>query len=186
MNSLFDSLGPAVWRASWQGSVLALVVFLVLSLLGERLAPRWRYLLWCVVMVRLLLLVTPASSWSAFNLVGSTTTQFETQLSERRSAPAFADAPRIPPPKTEVPTASKSNAAPAEGSNPSIGEAADSRADLQPVALATMPVSGASWSPLIIARILTTLWMTGCVLFGLRLFAALFAPATTSFRLPPD
>ena len=31
------------------------------------------------------------------------------------------------------------------------------------------------WSPLIVARILTALWMTGCVFFGLRLFATSFA-----------
>ena len=175
MNSLFDCLGPAVWRASWQGAVLAIAVFLLLSLLGERLAPRWRYLLWCVVMVRLLLLVTPASSWSAFNLVGSTTTQSETQLSERSNAPAIADTPRVPPTRTEVPAEPKSDAAPAEGSNPSIGETADSRAVLQPVAMAKTPVSSTRWSPLIVARILTTLWMTGCVFFGLRVFAASFA-----------
>ncbi len=68
MNSLFDSLGPAVWRASWQGALLAVAVFLLLTLLGERLGPRWRYLLWCVVMVRLLLLVTPATSWTRSTL----------------------------------------------------------------------------------------------------------------------
>ncbi len=31
------------------------------------------------------------------------------------------------------------------------------------------------WSPLIVARILTALWMTGCVFFGLRHFATSFA-----------
>jgi beta-lactamase regulating signal transducer with metallopeptidase domain/5-hydroxyisourate hydrolase-like protein (transthyretin family) len=68
MNALFDVVGPAVWRASWQASALAVVIGLVLWALGERLSPRWRYLFWSVVVVRLLLVVTPVSPWSLFNL----------------------------------------------------------------------------------------------------------------------
>ena len=69
MITLLDTLGPAIWRASWQAAVLALLVVLLLRSLGERLSPRWRFLLWSVVLIRLLFVATPASPWSVFNLV---------------------------------------------------------------------------------------------------------------------
>ena len=65
MITLLDTVGPAVLRASWQAAVLALVVMLLVRSLGERISPRWRYLLWSVVVIRLLLVATPASPWSA-------------------------------------------------------------------------------------------------------------------------
>ncbi|HWB13215.1 MAG TPA: hypothetical protein VG826_28575 [Pirellulales bacterium] len=69
MIALLDTIGPAVWRASWQAAALAVPVMLLLWCLGERLSPRWRFLLWSVVLARLLMLVAPASPWSVFNLV---------------------------------------------------------------------------------------------------------------------
>src|SRR5262245_20735684 len=69
MSTVLDAVGPAVARASWQAAALALLVVLLLWLLGERITPRWRYLLWSVVLIRLLCVATQASSWSAFNLV---------------------------------------------------------------------------------------------------------------------
>ena len=35
MNTLLDTLGPAVWRASWQAAALALLVVLLLRALGN-------------------------------------------------------------------------------------------------------------------------------------------------------
>ena len=69
MITLLDTVGPAVWRASWQAAALALVVLLLMRSFGERISPRWRFLLLSVVVLRLLFVVTPASPWSAFNLV---------------------------------------------------------------------------------------------------------------------
>ena len=48
---------------------LAILVVLLLRCLGERLAPQWRFLLWGVVLTRLLVVATPVSPWSVFNLV---------------------------------------------------------------------------------------------------------------------
>ncbi len=79
MISLLDTIGPAIWRASWQGAVLALLVVLLLRCLGERLSPRWRFLLWGVVLTRLLLVATPVSPWSVFNLA-----RWDPQASTRR------------------------------------------------------------------------------------------------------
>jgi bla regulator protein BlaR1 len=36
-------------------------------LFGKLLSPRWRYALWMLVVVRLLMPVMPASRWSVFN-----------------------------------------------------------------------------------------------------------------------
>ncbi len=69
MITLLENVGPLVLRASWQAAILALVVVLLVRSLGERISPRWRYLLWSVVVIRLLLVAAPASPWSAFNLV---------------------------------------------------------------------------------------------------------------------
>ena len=67
MITFLETVGPAIWRASWQGAVLALVVAGLVWCCGERLSPRWRFLLWSVVLMRLLIVVTPTSPWSVFN-----------------------------------------------------------------------------------------------------------------------
>lgn len=71
MSRCLEMIAPAVWRASWQGAVLALVVCLLLWALGGRLPARWRYLLGGLVVLRLLVIITPATSWSAFNLAAA-------------------------------------------------------------------------------------------------------------------
>ncbi len=63
-----QTIAELVARASWQASLLAAIVALVIWCFGERLAARWRYLLWSVVLVRMLLIVAPASSWSLYQL----------------------------------------------------------------------------------------------------------------------
>jgi beta-lactamase regulating signal transducer with metallopeptidase domain len=58
----------ALWRASWQASILVLLVLLAQGLMRRRLSPAWRSALWLLVVVRLLLPATPPSGWSLFNL----------------------------------------------------------------------------------------------------------------------
>ena len=69
MITLLDNIGSAIWRASWQAALLALVVAMILWGLGARLSPRWRFLLWGVVLTRFLCVATPGAPWSAFNLI---------------------------------------------------------------------------------------------------------------------
>src|SRR6266480_2942255 len=57
-----------LWRSSWQASVLAAVVLLVQFALRQRIAARWRYALWGIVLLRLMIPVTPSSPWSLFNV----------------------------------------------------------------------------------------------------------------------
>lgn len=56
-----------LWRATWQASVLAMVVLLVQRTLHRRLDGRARFALWSIVLLRLLLPVLPESRWSIFN-----------------------------------------------------------------------------------------------------------------------
>src|SRR5881628_2110819 len=67
--ALFASAFAGVARASWQACVLAALVLLARRAFGARLSARWRYNLWLLVLVRLVLPVTPASRFSLFNAV---------------------------------------------------------------------------------------------------------------------
>ncbi|MCL5096957.1 MAG: M56 family metallopeptidase [Candidatus Omnitrophica bacterium] len=57
-----------LWRASWQASVLVLLVLLTQWVFRARLTPQWRHALWWLVVIRLILPVAPESPWSIFNL----------------------------------------------------------------------------------------------------------------------
>lgn len=59
------------WILSTSLMAAVLVVFILAAklLLGERLKPRWSYLLWMLLALRLLLPWTPESSFSIFNVV---------------------------------------------------------------------------------------------------------------------
>lgn len=61
------ALFAGVARASWQACVLAALVLLAGRVFGARLSARWRYNLWLLVVVRLVLPATPASRFSLFN-----------------------------------------------------------------------------------------------------------------------
>jgi bla regulator protein BlaR1 len=72
MQALLDTTHSFfVWllRASWQASVLILLVLLAQLLLRKHLAPRWRHALWFLVLVRLALPVSIESRLSLFNVV---------------------------------------------------------------------------------------------------------------------
>ncbi len=62
------SLMPMLWRSSWQAAVLAGAVLIVQLALGKRLSARWRHAMWWIVLLRLLLLTTPPSPFSLFNV----------------------------------------------------------------------------------------------------------------------
>src|SRR5687768_13187901 len=60
-----------LWRSSWQAAVLVALVLLVQLLLKNRLTARWRYNLWLIVLVRLVLPVLPESPLSIYNLLSA-------------------------------------------------------------------------------------------------------------------
>jgi bla regulator protein BlaR1 len=59
---------PALWRASWQAGVIAVLVLAVQLLLRNQLSARWKHNLWLLVLLRLAIPVTPAAPFSVFNL----------------------------------------------------------------------------------------------------------------------
>lgn len=62
-----DSFFAWLWRASWQASVVIVLVLLAQWLLRNQLSPRWRHALWLLVVVRLVLPVSIESPLSVFN-----------------------------------------------------------------------------------------------------------------------
>ncbi|MEA2709774.1 MAG: bla regulator protein blaR1 [Phycisphaerales bacterium] len=68
LDSVAAGVLDVLWRCSWQAAVLAGMVLIVQWLLRGRLSSRWRYNLWLLVLLRLLVPVTPQSSLSVFNL----------------------------------------------------------------------------------------------------------------------
>ena len=67
LQSLFVFLTWLV-RASWQVSVLIILVMAIQIIFRKQLSARWRYALWLVVVVRMLAPVLPASRISIYNL----------------------------------------------------------------------------------------------------------------------
>src|SRR5438067_10903260 len=55
-------------RASFQATVLAILVLVMQWILGERLSARWRCGLWLLVVLRLLMPAAPQTRFSPFNL----------------------------------------------------------------------------------------------------------------------
>src|ERR1051325_6353759 len=69
MNSTLSSAGELLLRASWQAAVLALIIFAAQWLAASRISARWRYNLWMLVVLRLLLPVVPSTHWSVHNWI---------------------------------------------------------------------------------------------------------------------
>ncbi|QOS98281.1 M56 family metallopeptidase [Brevibacterium sp. JNUCC-42] len=58
-----------VLQTSMMASVMVGLILLIKAVLGNRLSPRWHYLLWILVILRLLLLWAPESSLSIYNML---------------------------------------------------------------------------------------------------------------------
>jgi bla regulator protein blaR1 len=68
--------------ASWQASALALFVLVIQRVLSSRLNPRWRYALWLLVLLRLVLPVQPESALSLFQFAPPPPAQLVTTVTE--------------------------------------------------------------------------------------------------------
>jgi beta-lactamase regulating signal transducer with metallopeptidase domain len=64
-----ESFCQFLWRSSWQGSVLIVLVLGANWTLREKLSPAWRHGLWLLVLVRLAWPYAPPSPLSVFNLL---------------------------------------------------------------------------------------------------------------------
>jgi beta-lactamase regulating signal transducer with metallopeptidase domain/5-hydroxyisourate hydrolase-like protein (transthyretin family) len=175
MISLLDTIGPAIWRASWQAAALAILVVLLLRCFGERLSPRWRFLLWGVVLTRLLFVATPVSPWSVFNLV-----PWNLQASARPIAQRAADAQFTPAPhRADSTTGSYEPSV----ESPRVADAAPESPEAQVTAPAEAPsvASGTTrevtpsikglFDAVFLTRVLSSIWLAGFLLLGLKLLA---------------
>ena len=71
MTAATQFLTPVLARLAWislQACVIVGLILIVQAVLGDRLAPRWRYALWFLLAVRLAIPWAPASSLSVYNL----------------------------------------------------------------------------------------------------------------------
>ena len=106
MNQLIH-LGGVIFqnilRTTWQASVLAVLILLAQLLLRKRLSPSWRYGLWLLLVVRLLMPVSPQCAFSIFNLARTTPKQ-PTALSPPLpgAAAVVGEAPENIPPHIPV------------------------------------------------------------------------------------
>lgn len=80
MSGLFQASAVLqwVWRATWEASLLCLLVWAIQTSLRRQLPAQWSFALWWLVIVRLLIPASVPAPWSAFNLLKSNAgTRFE-------------------------------------------------------------------------------------------------------------
>lgn len=68
MTALCQNVFDWLVRTTWQAGALVLLILVVQWVFRKQLAPRWRYALWSLVMLKLMLPCGPQSSLSVFNL----------------------------------------------------------------------------------------------------------------------
>ncbi len=169
MIPILDAIGPAIWRASWQATFLALLVAVLLKWLGDRITSRARYLIWSIVLVRLIVVVTPSSPLSAFNLVGPAAEVQSHSVGEDRFGRI-----RIDKDTSEIASAGAVEQMPQQDSN---SEAAVSPIpETEPVAIKVSGPARVETASLLAEfamnhsfRILTCVWLMGCLVSLLRL-----------------
>ncbi|MDA1275445.1 MAG: M56 family metallopeptidase, partial [Verrucomicrobia bacterium] len=83
-NSMLTSIFGCVLKSSWQAAALVCLVLIVQGILGRNLSARWRYGLWFLVLVRLLVPVLPESAFSIYNLAKTSASS-----ASGRERPAF-------------------------------------------------------------------------------------------------
>jgi beta-lactamase regulating signal transducer with metallopeptidase domain len=82
--------------ASLKGTALIVLVIVIQWIGRDRIPAGWRYAMWLLVLLRLLMPVAPASPVSLFNLAASDSDVFEIETAEQRTPSA-----PLPPPRTE-------------------------------------------------------------------------------------
>ena len=176
MITLLDTLGPAIWRASWQATALAILIWLLLYGFGERLAPRWRFLLWSVVITRLLFVATPVSPWSVFNLV-----RWHSESNAQPIAQHEPDSSITPLPfdskatnsafETTIEPVEISDPVPESSITPVIAPI-ETPAHAPQTKTEAGSTTASTFDAVLIRRILSMIWLTICLLLFLKLLAA--------------
>jgi beta-lactamase regulating signal transducer with metallopeptidase domain/DNA-binding beta-propeller fold protein YncE len=162
MNPLFSSFLAWLLRASWQASILTLIVVALQWLFQKQLSPRWRHALWFLVLARLALPLSPSSAASLFNY-----TRMEKVVARA--------APNAPAPKTVAPSVSDTvdrllhGGAAQKGTRPAIFEISEIHPMPPPVA--NQAAAHANWFRAENApNLLALLWAAGLLFFTVRIF----------------
>jgi beta-lactamase regulating signal transducer with metallopeptidase domain len=102
---------------SWQAGLLVLLVLLVQWVFRRQLTSRWRFALWWIVLLRLLLPFSPESAISLFNVVhpairlgaplppAPTTSITPAKIDTTQAAAPALEAAPPPPPPIQIPPA---------------------------------------------------------------------------------
>jgi bla regulator protein BlaR1 len=163
--------GSWLLRSSWQASVLIVLVLLAQWVFRRQLAPRWRYALWLLVLIRLALPIAPESSWSVFNLAPeSWAKSFSTDHPASEIQPRISAASLPWGARSAAPTGQPTNAEanPIFSSASSITNNEVGRAVLRPP-LADTPLRTtrpADATAVRLSLILSTVWLFGALLFA--------------------
>ena len=99
---LIESISTAfewVTAATVQGGLLVVVILLLNLLLRDRLTARWRYCLWLLLIVRIVLPVSPPAPFSMFNLLRMPTAESVAKIGEITAPPLLT--PLEPAAETE-------------------------------------------------------------------------------------
>ena len=150
---------PWLGRVTLQAALLVGLVLLVQCCGRDRLPPRWRYALWWVVVIRLVLPLFPSSSLSIFNVTRLMPSASIQKITLYRGAPVLKPrgesergTPRPAPPTVASASASQAPAGPA---------AAPASKPSPPRLPASPPWATREW--------LGVLWLLGAVVLGVRL-----------------
>lgn len=160
---------PWLLRTSGQAAVLTVVVLLVQWGLGERLRPRWRYGLWWLVLIRLLLPVPPESALSLFNvrhyaLAGlGEFTRYNHGSTERANPPEAQET------RWTQKARSGSDVAPAVVAATGRRDSPSALALPEPSVASPSTIPGLEARMARLGRWFPVLWLTGAALFALRL-----------------
>ncbi len=177
MTTLLERIGSAIWRSSWQAAILALLIFALLKVSGDRLTPRWRFLLWSVVLARFLFIAAPGSSWSLFNLIPrhdpAITERIADRIegdptdSERQSAVVMRELP-----SQSAETQDGRSPSVVSGQRPTVQSGHETTAATA-VSTTSNPARTPKWTmSMVIKQCLPWVWLAGCALSLWQLLAA--------------
>jgi bla regulator protein blaR1 len=140
-----------VLHTTWQAAVLAGLILLAQQMLRKRMPPSWRYGLWLLLVIRLLMPLSPPSALSIFNLA-------KTAPTSRGAANPARSLSFSAPPGTII----SINESPAR----QVTDIRDSSSDTAPAPLrvANPPARKVDWLTVAFCG-----WLAGVVFFGVRL-----------------
>jgi bla regulator protein BlaR1 len=83
------------WQTSLAAAILVVIALLIQWTCGRAIGPRWTYMLWLLVLVRLMMPVAPESSFSVFNVSAPRPSSPVVPSNEPTKLPATAPEPLI-------------------------------------------------------------------------------------------